>query len=427
MLRLLLLCCLCTLPFIGVAQELRVNDTASLTQALAQAQDGDTLVLDTAVYEGNFSVTRSIHIKGEAGATLDALRQGSALTIAAPKVIVEGLNIRHWGRDLYYHDAGILLQQGADRAVIKGNRLIGEGFGIYGEHLDSPVITDNSISGNGAIYVLDRGDGIYLKRVNSPRIARNQLILVRDGVYLESVNQSKVFENHFTKLQYGIHYMYTRADEAWHNQAIAVDGGYALMNSKEIYLHHNKVTQARDFGILLNITDSSHVQSNVASQIHHPEGTIELGNEGKGIFIYAAQNNRIQDNEFSHSDTGISMAMGGEQNRLWHNRIMANQTQVKYVGDTFLEWSEQGQGNYWSEYSGWDMDGDGIGDVAHRPNDSLDKLFWLYPEAKLLMDSPVVLLLRWVERQFQPQTATGISDSFPLVGIAPLSPIDGGF
>ena len=199
------------------------------------------------------------------------------------------------------------------------------------------------------------------------------------------------------------------------------------MNSKEIYLHHNKVTQARDFGILLNITDSSHVQANVASQIHHPEGTIELGNEGKGIFIYAAQNNRIQDNEFSHSDTGISMAMGGEQNRLWHNRIMANQTQVKYVGDTFLEWSEQGQGNYWSEYSGWDMDGDGIGDVAHRPNDSLDKLFWLYPEAKLLMDSPVVLLLRWVERQFQPKTATGISDSFPLVGIAPLSPIDGGF
>lgn len=90
MLRLLLLCWLCTLSFIGVTQELRVKDTASLTQALAQAQDGDTLVLDTAVYEGNFSVTRSIHIKGEAGATLDALRQGSALTITAPKVIVEG-------------------------------------------------------------------------------------------------------------------------------------------------------------------------------------------------------------------------------------------------------------------------------------------------------------------------------------------------
>lgn len=66
MLRLLLLCWLCGVSFIGGAQELRVKDTASLTQALVQAQDGDTLVLDTAVYEGNFSVTRSIHIKGEA-------------------------------------------------------------------------------------------------------------------------------------------------------------------------------------------------------------------------------------------------------------------------------------------------------------------------------------------------------------------------
>lgn len=415
MLRLLLLCWLCTLSFIGVTQELRVKDTASLTQALAQAQDGDTLVLDTAVYEGNFSVTRSIHIKAEAGATLDALRQGSALTITAPKVIIEGLNIRHWGRDLYYHDAGILLQPGADEVLIKGNRLVGDGFGIYGEQLAAPRILENSISGNGAIYVLDRGDGIFLKHVTAPDVQQNHVIFVRDGVYLESVTDSKIHHNQFAKLQYGIHYMYTRGDEASNNQAISVDGGYALMNSQQIYLHHNRVSQARDFGILLNITNDSHIQANIATDVKHPQGSVELGNEGKGIFIYAAQNNRIQDNEFSHSDTGISMAMGGEANRLWHNRILANQTQVKYVGEAQLEWSYQGQGNYWSEYRGWDANGDGVGDVTHRPNDSLDKLFWLYPEAKLLMESPVVLLLRWVERQFQPTSVSGVSDSFPVM------------
>ncbi|QYX64299.1 nitrous oxide reductase family maturation protein NosD [Shewanella putrefaciens] len=426
MLRLLLICWLCTLSFIGVAQELRVKDTASLTQALAQAQDGDTLVLDTAVYEGNFNVTRSIHIKGEVGAALDALRQGSALTITAPKVIVEGLNIRHWGRDLYYHDAGILLQPGADEVLIKGNRLVGDGFGIYGEQLAAPRIIENNISGNGAIYVLDRGDGVFLKYVSAPQVQDNHFIFVRDGVYLESVTDSQIHHNQFAKLQYAIHYMYTRGDEAAHNQAINVDGGYALMSSKQIYLHHNHVSQARDFGILLNITNESHIQANTATDVKHPQGSVELGNEGKGIFIYAAQNNRIQDNEFSHSDTGISMAMGGEENRLWLNRIIANQNQVKYVGDTQLEWSYQGQGNYWSEYQGWDLDLDGIGDLAHRPNDSLDKLFWLYPEAKLLMESPVVLLLRWVERQFQPRMTTGISDSFPLIQSVSPALIDGG-
>lgn len=425
-LRLLLIGLLCFASFASWAALLRVTDTDSLTLALSNAQAGDTLVLATGVYEGSFKVTQSISLKGEMGATLDALRQGSALIIEAPKVSIEGLNIRHWGRDLYYRDAAILLKQGADNVLIKGNRLVGDGFGIYGEQLNSPIITNNSISGNGAIYVLDRGDGIYLKHVNAPQIDRNQLIFVRDGVYLESVTQSRIYENQFAKLQYGIHYMYTQADEAWQNQAIAVDGGYALMNSTHIYLHHNRVTQARDFGILLNITEASHIQANIASQIHNPKGTVELGNEGKGIFIYAAQNNRIQDNEFSHSDTGISIAMGGEENRLWHNRIMANQTQVKYVGETQLEWSYQGQGNYWSEYQGWDLNGDGLGDIAHRPNDSLDKLFWLYPEAKLLMESPVVLLLRWVERQFQPQVTSGISDSFPLMRPNTVSLIDGG-
>ena len=412
----LLLGWLCSLSLVGLAQEFRVKDTATLTQALTRAQDGDTIVLATAVYEGNFTVSRAIHLKGEAGATLDALRQGSALTIAAPKVIVEGLNIRHWGRDLYYHNAGILLQPGADEVFIKGNRLVGDGFGIYGEQLNAPRIMENSISGNGAIYVLDRGDGVFLKHVSAPQMQENHFIFVRDGVYLESVTDSQIHHNQFAKLQYGIHYMYTRGDEASNNQAISVDGGYALMNSQHIFLHHNKVSQARDFGILLNITNDAHIQANVATEVVNPQGTVELGNEGKGIFIYAAQNNRIEANEFSHSDTGISMAMGGEANRLWHNRIVANRTQVKYVGEAQLEWSYQGQGNYWSEYQGWDTNGDGVGDIAHRPNDSLDKLFWLYPEAKLLMESPVVLLLRWVERQFQPTGVSGVSDSFPLMG-----------
>ncbi|PWF63206.1 copper ABC transporter substrate-binding protein [Shewanella sp. BC20] len=414
--RCLLLGWLCSLSLVGLAQEFRVTDTAALTQALTRAQDGDTVVLATAVYEGNFTVSRAIHLKGEAGATLDALRQGSALTITAPKVIVEGLNIRHWGRDLYYHNAGILLQPGADEVLIKGNRLVGDGFGIYGEQLSAPRIMENSISGNGAIYVLDRGDGVFLKHVSAPHVQANHFIFVRDGVYLESVTDSQIHHNQFAKLQYGIHYMYTRGDEASNNQAISVDGGYALMNSQHIFLHHNKVSHARDFGILLNITNDAHIQANVATEVVNPQGSLELGNEGKGIFIYAAQNNRIEANEFSHSDTGISMAMGGEANRLWHNRILANQTQVKYVGEAQLEWSYQGQGNYWSEYQGWDTNGDGLGDIAHRPNDSLDKLFWLYPEAKLLMESPVVLLLRWVERQFQPTGVSGVSDSFPLMG-----------
>ncbi|MGL6010685.1 MAG: right-handed parallel beta-helix repeat-containing protein, partial [Shewanella oncorhynchi] len=104
-LRLLLIGLLCFASFASWAALIRVTDTDSLTLALNKAQAGDTLVLATGVYEGSFKVTQSISLKGEIGATLDALRQGSALVIEAPQVSIEGLNIRHWGRDLYYRDA----------------------------------------------------------------------------------------------------------------------------------------------------------------------------------------------------------------------------------------------------------------------------------------------------------------------------------
>ena len=64
---------------------------------------------------------------------------------------------------------------------------------------------------------------------------------------------------------------------------------------------------------------------------------------------------------------------------------------------------------------GWDHSQDGIGQQSYQPNDAMDKLFWRYPEAKFLMNSPVVSLLRWVESQMTLFTATGIKDDYPLM------------
>ena len=75
----------------------------------------------------------------------------------------------------------------------------------------------------------------------------------------------------------------------------------------------------------------------------------------------------------------------------------------------------EGRGNYWSNYLGWDMNNDSIGDVMFEPNDGIDKLVWQYPEMKMLMDSPAVIILRWVQRQFPILKPPGVKDSFPLM------------
>jgi len=64
---------------------------------------------------------------------------------------------------------------------------------------------------------------------------------------------------------------------------------------------------------------------------------------------------------------------------------------------------------------GWDMNDDGKGDVFYEPNDGIDKLLWKYPMAKLLMNSPAIEMLRWIQRQFPVFRSPGVRDSFPLM------------
>ncbi|MGS0682157.1 nitrous oxide reductase family maturation protein NosD [Shewanella sp. 125m-7] len=406
------------LPALAVnAQTLTVTDTASLNQALVDANAGDRIVLAAGHYQGPLYIRQSIILSSRGNSTIDANGVGSAIQVFAANVEIAGLHIENWGNDHYERDAGILVEPGSHGLKIHNNSLKGNGFGIRADELNDIKIHNNVIVGNSSLYTLDRGDGIHLQHVTDAEIWGNTISGVRDGVYLESSSQSKVYDNQLFDQQYGIHYMYTHDDEAFNNQSYRVDGGYALMDSKRIYLHRNQVWDATDFGILLNMTKDSLVESNRVEQIINRNENQIQGQEGKGIFVYGARDNTISNNHFANSDIGFYMAMGGEGNQVYGNQFVDNFSQVKYVGDAVLEWSQGGRGNYWSGYLGWDHSSDGIGDTAYRPNDNIDKLFWLYPEANFLMGSPIVVVLRWVQRQFEVTEPSGIVDSFPLLNI----------
>ncbi|ABV85838.1 nitrous oxide reductase family maturation protein NosD [Shewanella pealeana] len=401
------------------ATNLSVSNTQELKLALTQAQAGDRIILESGRYQGPVQIHQSITLTSLGTSIIEASGVGSAIQVFAENVEISGLSIENWGNDHYERDAGILVEPGSDNVKIHNNHLRGDGFGIRADELNNIQINDNVIVGNITLYTLDRGDGIHLQDVIGSQIRGNTISGVRDGVYLESSSQSKVYDNHLFDQQYGIHYMYTADDEAFNNQSYRVDGGYALMDSKRIYLHRNQVWDAIDFGILLNMTKDSLVESNRVEQIVNRSENKVQGQEGKGIFVYGARDNTIVKNHFAHCDIGLYMAMGGEGNRVYENQFIDNYSQVKYVGDAQLEWSHQGRGNHWSGYLGWDHNSDGIGNTAYRPNDNIDKLFWLYPEANFLMDSPIVVVLRWVQRQFEVTEPSGIVDSFPLLNVNP--------
>jgi nitrous oxidase accessory protein len=117
------------------------------------------------------------------------------------------------------------------------------------------------------------------------------------------------------------------------------------------------------------------------------------------------------------AEIGIHLTAGSENIEIYGNSFINNPTQVKYVSNKLQEWSKNGQGNYWSNYLGWDMDNNGIGDAIFEPNDGIDKLVWQYPEMKMLMDSPAILMLRWVQKQFPVLKPPGVKDSYPLMQV----------
>ena len=101
------------------------------------------------------------------------------------------------------------------------------------------------------------------------------------------------------------------------------------------------------------------------------------------------------------------------------NAIVANQVQVEVLG-TRLEdqnvWSLGGKGNYWSDYVGFDADGDGIGDVPYRLEQFFEVLADRWPAVGLLRMGPAAQALELAARAFPVvQPSPSVVDEHPLV------------
>ena len=339
--RLLLCTALSGLALGAQARTFEVSDFAELDNAVIEAEDGDEIVIKKGVYEleAPLEIFSRVTVRGEQGAVIDAGGRGSGFIVRVPKVRIENLTVRNYGGDLYARDAGVMVGDGADGTELVNLTLQGPGFGVRADRMNALVVEGCTIEGDAARHVLDRGDGIFLSYVKNARLNHNSLRNVRDGYYLENVDAAKSDFNYFTGAQYGIHYMYTRDCTATGNRAVGVRGGYALMSSDRVTLTKSYSSRNIEFGILLNVADGCLVEENTVEGVHNSKGRAALDNEGKGIFIYGPGKSRVTRNWIAESDIGIGVALGGEGNVLWDNAFVDNQIQVRYVGETPLEWS----------------------------------------------------------------------------------------
>ena len=381
-----------------------VSPGESLQAAIAAAAPGDVLRLRAGRYEGTVVIGKSLTLIGEPGATIVGPGSGSVIGVTAPEVVIRNLTITGSGIGPEGTDSGVFLTQAATRAVVEGNRIENNLVGVFVHGAADAVVRGNVIEGRQDLRMSEAGNDIQVWNAPGAAMIGNDLRYGRDGIYVITSRKNIFRGNRMRDLRFAIHYMYTNDSEVSDNISIGNHAGYNIMYSDRLKVTGNLSLGDRDKGLMFDYANMSVISRNVVKAA--PE---------KCLFLFNANKNQIRDNWFEGCDIGIHFTAGSERNKISGNAFIGNRTQVKYVGTTYLDWSDKGRGNYWSDNPAFDLNGDGIADTAYRPNDLVDEVLWTAPSAKVLVNSPAVQMIRWAQTQFPALYPGGVVDSAPLM------------
>ena len=386
----------------GVVQaaEWRLAPGDEIQPAIDRAAPGDTLVLPRGQYRGGLRIDKPLTLHGIDRPTIDAGGEGDVIRVTAPDVTIAGLILKNSGDHLGAQNAGVYITRGADRAVVRDCDFTYNLFGAWIEGVKDVEISRNVITGKRDYRSASRGNGIQLYNTTGARIRDNHISFVRDGIYVDVSHHAEFVGNRIHNVRYGTHYMNSN-DNRWEgNESFHNRGGLALMMARRQIVKNNRAWGNSDHGIMLRTLQDSVI-----------EGNIVAGNQ-RGFFIYDAEYNVLKGNLVVDNIVGTHLWAGSKNNQVEGNDFIANREQVRYVAARDELWGVK-DGNFWSNYLGWDRNGDGHGDVRYEANDLVDRLSWQHPMMKLLLASPAVQTLRLVGQQFPLLRAPSIVDPKP--------------
>jgi parallel beta-helix repeat protein len=274
----------------------------------------------------------------------------------------------HWisGSILSY---GIYLS-GKKGVSIKNCKINGFDYGIFLNSSQDLKIRTSEIENSyvAGIQILS-SSSVEISKTKISNCAYAILAGTIIGAEKRTLENGLIFENELEENGGGISFLNTFNTKVLKNKISKNNFGISLFNSSSTFISENTILE-----------NSYHAIDLVLSTNNTLNGNIILNN-GEGILLNGSSNNIIFENTISNQNgqwgrgiyfTGYYTWEGlvkSENNKLYHNNFIQNKVNAKvesdYASGNLFDNGYPAGGNYWSDYTGSDANGDGIGDTPY--------------------------------------------------------------
>ncbi|MFK7780984.1 MAG: nitrous oxide reductase family maturation protein NosD [Psychroserpens sp.] len=393
------------MAYFGYASQFEVCTTcpvSKLQQAVDLAKNFDTIIVKKGTYkEHDILVNKPLTIIGRDYPIIDGESKGEIITIISDNVTVDGLFIINVGTS-YTEDYAAVRVRKSKNFVIQNLVLEKLFFGIYIEKSNYGKVYHNKIIGD-AIEEYNSGNGIQLWYSNHIEIEHNYVEHVRDGIYLEFSDDCLIKNNvSALNIRYGLHFMFSNDDTYQDNTFENNGAGVAVMFSKKIKMYNNTFKEnwgTASYGMLLKEINDSEIIGNTFE-----ENTIGINIEGSNRIIY-------KNNNFKNNGWAVKVKGACYTNTFIENNFLYNSFDIAYnskINDNEFD------RNYWSSYTGYDLDKNGVGDVPYRPVKLFSYIVNRTPETIILLRSMFIDIIDFSEKVSPVFTPDNLLDRNPL-------------
>ena len=236
------------------------------------------------------------------------------------------------------------------------------------------IMEDSELHGAGCWPGAGDWSGLTVQATNA--IIKNNVIWdCQSGIGMSSAEGAQIIGNIITQCEHGITLQNAGDANTLADNTVSecLSSGISVEEANVSTISGNNISRLWSGGFSVSGTGLNVVNNKISSTY---QGLIFLGsgstlesNEIRGatidsLLLLDAHNNTVCGNTIANSYQGIGLGDSTSNNIIYHNNIV-DITTWSFDGGTNNQWDNGSQGNYWSDYTGVDADGDDIGDTPY--------------------------------------------------------------